>query len=288
MNFARRLQRRVLLVTDLSEGSMNSLDRAAYLCAQWECGLTILVTKGNQAPAFSDAERAATKYTVERRLSGWDAVPAIPIEYVAAYEPAAVAQVAAGLRPDLIVMAPPATSVLDSIFPTIPEEIAKEVRRPVLVAKLPGRSEYSSILAATDLASTSRNAALAASAMGLAKSSRITLFHAYQPLVATMMSSAGIDPKQIDTEAAAEERRVWNELEVFRLEAGVDRDCTTLVSKGNPAEALLDAAASLSADLITLGSRRRGAISRLLAGSTVAEVLRKGRCDVLIVPGDEI
>lgn len=281
-------QRRVLLVTDLGEGSINALDRSAFICAQWECGLTIMVTRGTQVPEYSDAERAVIKNTVERRLSGWDAVEGIPIAFAAVYEPAAVSETAVRLQPDLVVMAPPATSVLDSIFPSMPEEVAKEVRRPVLVAKLPGRSEYCSVLAATDFASTSRNAALSAPAMGLAKSSRITLFHAYQPLVATMMSSAGVDPKQIDTEASAEERRVWNELEIFRLEAGVDRDCMALVSKGNPAEALLDAAASLSADLITLGSRRRGAISRLLAGSTVAEVLRKARCDVLIVPGAEI
>lgn len=108
------------------------------------------------------------------------------------------------------------------------------------------------------------------------------------PVAAWRPILAAIDSRQIETEAAAEEGRVWNELEEFRLEAGVDQDCTALVSKGKPAEALLDAAESLSADLITLGSRRRGGTSRLLAGSTVAEVLRTDKCDILIVPGDEI
>jgi nucleotide-binding universal stress UspA family protein len=50
-----------------------------------------------------------------------------------------------------------------------------------------------------------------------------------------------------------------------------------------PAEALLQAARSESADLIVVGSTGSGYVTRAIVGSTAENVVRQAPCDVLIV-----
>lgn len=87
-------------------------------------------------------------------------------------------------------------------------------------------------------------------------------------------------------------RRVDQERD--RLEAGV-RDivgrarasgvaATYLIWEGDPAESILEASASESADVIVLGSRRRTDLRRLLLGSVSSEVARRAPCEVIVVP----
>lgn len=86
-------------------------------------------------------------------------------------------------------------------------------------------------------------------------------------------------------------RRVDQERD--RLESGVRaivrraRDAgvraTHLVWEGDPAQSILDAALSESADVIVLGSHARTGLRRLLVGRTSTEVTRAAACRVLVV-----
>ena len=53
---------------------------------------------------------------------------------------------------------------------------------------------------------------------------------------------------------------------------------------GKPASALLAYAQEFGADLIVAGSHGRGLVGRLLAGQTIAKLIRGARCSVLVVP----
>jgi nucleotide-binding universal stress UspA family protein len=64
---------------------------------------------------------------------------------------------------------------------------------------------------------------------------------------------------------------------------GVGVPVTFLVWTGNPAESIVEAAASEDADIILVGAHSRGAIGRLLLGSVSEHVARHARCPVLIV-----
>ena len=66
-------------------------------------------------------------------------------------------------------------------------------------------------------------------------------------------------------------------------EAGVA--ATWLIWEGDPAESILDASRSESADLIVLGSRARTNLRRLILGSVSSEVSRLASCEVVVVPG---
>ncbi|HEY9216449.1 MAG TPA: universal stress protein [Phenylobacterium sp.] len=64
--------------------------------------------------------------------------------------------------------------------------------------------------------------------------------------------------------------------------AGVPVD-TLLVSKADPAEAIIEAAKARDCDLIVMASHGRRGLGRLLLGSKTAEVVTQSPCPVLVV-----
>jgi nucleotide-binding universal stress UspA family protein len=62
---------------------------------------------------------------------------------------------------------------------------------------------------------------------------------------------------------------------------GVKAD--TILIKGNPAEAILNAATSVTTDLIIIGSRGRGGIKELMLGSVSSAVVQHAKVPVLVV-----
>jgi nucleotide-binding universal stress UspA family protein len=90
--------------------------------------------------------------------------------------------------------------------------------------------------------------------------------------------------------------------EIERFRAGLERDTVSELQERIPDEAragcrieehvrfgqahgeILTVAEAESADLIVLGSHGRGALERLVFGSTVRKVVRAARCPVLVVP----
>lgn len=61
------------------------------------------------------------------------------------------------------------------------------------------------------------------------------------------------------------------------------REVTTSVLEGHPASIIVDAAEQGNADLVVVGSRGLGRISRFWLGSTASAVVRNARCSVEIV-----
>jgi nucleotide-binding universal stress UspA family protein len=56
-----------------------------------------------------------------------------------------------------------------------------------------------------------------------------------------------------------------------------------LARRGDPAKEIVETAREIAADLIVIGSRRRGRVRRLLLGSVAGAVVREAACDVLVV-----
>ena len=57
----------------------------------------------------------------------------------------------------------------------------------------------------------------------------------------------------------------------------------TALREGHAAEQILAAAKEFNADLIVIGTHRRGALARFFMGSTSQEVLRQAQCPVMFV-----
>ena len=81
----------------------------------------------------------------------------------------------------------------------------------------------------------------------------------------------------IDALTAQREEQLAVQLEA----AGVDG--RVVISRSSPADAIIETAASVDADLIIMGTHGRGAVGRLLLGSVAQRVLRETTCPVATI-----
>lgn len=122
---------------------------------------------------------------------------------------------------------------------------------------------------------------------------RLVLLHAYQlPIqrdATSLLVSSGAIKSWEDVQLAVEEtvqRRLSKRgAEVEARHPGVKVEAVAV--RGFPDQALLDAAETLPADRIVLGTHGRTGLKHLLLGSVAARVTRAARVPVLIVKAPE-
>jgi nucleotide-binding universal stress UspA family protein len=91
-------------------------------------------------------------------------------------------------------------------------------------------------------------------------------------------------PLDWETLAAAERKGVWTRIGAVFAELGVEAERVDL--DGAAAEEIVRYADDAGADLIVIGTRRRGELRRLFLGSTGSRVIQLSGCDVLIAEPD--
>lgn len=274
----------ILAVSPLDGDDWSAIDRAALLARRWKGRLIVL--KANYHRQLSDAERRSIREGIERRITMLG--PPGPVELIsgAAYSSDAILDAVKQFNPNLVVMAPSVVWAMGTLVDTAPETVAAGTRCPVLVTKSGSRSEdYASGLMATDLSQSCVEAVGRVMLLELLPVDRLTMLHAYSPLNETMVTYAGVDPKEAERIAVAAEARAMDGLNTFIGRCGLSGKVSARTSKAPPAAAVLEEAEAIQADLIILGTSRRGGLARFLMGSTVREVLIDVRCDVLIAPG---
>ena len=87
-------------------------------------------------------------------------------------------------------------------------------------------------------------------------------------------------PLDWETLAEAQRRGVWTRIGAALDELGVAAERIDL--DGTAPEEIVRYAESVDADLIVIGTRRRGELRRLFLGSTGSRVIQLAGCDVLI------
>ncbi len=276
-----RSARSVLAVSALEGEDWNAVDRAAWLAGRWNCRLIVLKATDD---SLSDVERHAIRKRVERRIAAL--APPHPPEMIsgAAYSNEAITEAAKKFAAELVAMAPSVVQALSSVADSPPEAVATGARRPVLVAKAV-LGDYGRGLMATDLSEACAEAVGLAQRLDLLPIERLTFLHAYSPMSEVMVAHAGVDPDELERVALGAERKAARDLDAFIEGCGLKGRVEARIAKDAPARAILDAATTTGADIIILGSSRRGGLSRFLMGSTVRDVLAGARCDVLVAPG---
>lgn len=89
-------------------------------------------------------------------------------------------------------------------------------------------------------------------------------------------SSGAVDPEEM-----SERNRELDEAEKLLSARGVTVE--TIEVLGDPADGIVEAARSVGADLIVVGTRGQSRGKRMLLGSVSTGVLHKASCDVLVV-----
>ena len=138
------------------------------------------------------------------------------------------------------------------------------------------------VLAATDLSTPARRAALRAARVARATGAALTLQHTIsRPALDELRHWVGLHaPAEAALrEAARRELRALADTLERRLHAAVDArvDC------GDVAHAIAAAADALDAGLVVIGARGAGTLRRLLLGSTASRLLRASRRPLLVV-----
>lgn len=168
---------------------------------------------------------------------------------------------------------------------TVAGRLVREATCPVLTVHRHDGAQprpIQTILVPTDF---SEDAALAADAAArllceLGEGLRLVLLHAYRVPIEAMHLPAGVLMDAIHATAGAAERSL-GELAGKLRRPGLQID--TLAREGYPPEVILEAAPSVGADLIAMGTHGRSGIGRALLGSTAERVIATAPCPVLTV-----
>ena len=195
---------------------------------------------------------------------------------------------------DLIVMGTHGRSGLRAILGSVTERVLREAPCPVLTippsAKDPAEAykPFNPILCASDFSPSCRKALSVALDIAQEGDARLILLHALQ----VPANDSGLMPLQpvifdpID-------RTEWRRETLARLNAAWPGDASlrcrpeAIVVEGNPSETILRVAEDQHVGLIVMGVESRGAIDRMLFGSTTRNVIRAARCPVLSVRADK-
>jgi nucleotide-binding universal stress UspA family protein len=140
-----------------------------------------------------------------------------------------------------------------------------------------------SMLVATDGSETAKLAVERAAELASGTGARVHVITAYRPLPARVEPGRAVNPEVSE----------WRIPTDARADAVLDEACSALrlrgveaephARSGDPADAILDLAEELGADLIVVGNKGLSGARRFLLGSVPNKVSHHAPCDVLIV-----
>jgi nucleotide-binding universal stress UspA family protein len=133
------------------------------------------------------------------------------------------------------------------------------------------------ILCAIDFSPASPGVVEQAVALARRDKAQITGLHVYSPMVAPIP----ILPAPADRVSQTEVERIRDSITACFAAVSKDLDVDAAVDIGRPATAIIERAASLSADMIVMGTHGARGVERFLLGSVAEHVLRHARCPVL-------
>lgn len=144
---------------------------------------------------------------------------------------------------------------------------------------------YRSVLVGTDGSASAERAVEHAAGLARAFDARLTILTAFAPQpvhdVQRAQAEAPADLRWMLTDASqAEDRAGSGKALAARL--GVTQ-VRTRVARGDPAEALVETADDVGADLIVVGSKGMTGTGRFLLGSVPNRVSHHAPCDLLVV-----
>jgi nucleotide-binding universal stress UspA family protein len=149
---------------------------------------------------------------------------------------------------------------------------------------------FKKILVAVDFSEITDSVVNSAIFVGKLFDAEITVMHAIEPPVITLYDNPFLDNADIILELEEILRQKASEHldKYIKLIEKAGLKAEKRIEIGTIAETILEVADEIKADLIVIGSHKKGLIEKLLLGSVAERVLNKARTSVLVVKGNEL
>lgn len=283
--------RSILLATDLSGRCDRALDRAVLLARHWNARLvamTVVEPDATVPPPGSrletpdwymeeDPVRVATRH-LARDAGAEDVHASMRVEQ--GHVGRNLLRVAEEEGCSLIVTGVARHEVFGRMaLGSTVDWLVRHSHRPVLVVRSRARSEYLSLVAASDWSPSSQHAL--ESAAGLFPQAGVSVLHGFDvPFLGMLDSNRASAIRQTREQALADGRAFLGGL---GLPSGAGEASGLVVEHGDPARLLRLYARQYETDLAVVGTHGRSALFDVVIGSVAKRILEQAPIDVLVV-----
>jgi nucleotide-binding universal stress UspA family protein len=279
---------RVLTAVDFSAPARAAFDHAVALSRMHDAELMIVhAVPTERGFGWDGRERTALLNSLRQAAEAAGVRFRVSVQHG---DPAGVILLhASARRADLIVLGSSKRSGFDRFrLGSVAERVAREAAQPVLVVPAAAKAAdspapFKNIVVAVDFGDGASEAVERALAMA-SGASRVTVVHVIRgvPFERSYRYPYHLmEPEYQRTLARVAWRRIAT---LIPPEAAASRRVHTRVVSGDPTTEIARVAAEVDADLILVGVTARGAVGRLLKGSTAARVIRTAERPVLAIP----
>jgi nucleotide-binding universal stress UspA family protein len=290
---------RIMVPLDGSNAAEMVLPYAEAMVSKFNSEIA-LVSVAEPTPAESDHLFRAYLQTIQEKvrteLKDWGARPGTPVTMeVLVGKPAdEILTYAADKNMSLVVMASRGRSGEGPwLLGNIAAKVLRATTKPVLLVRTKAPAEafqrkglIKRILVPLDGSKVAEQSAPHAEELARVMGGELILFQAYESL-ARMMSGEAFRAGSEEEIKEANKRREEEAKGYLKSIAGPFREkgltVSEVVASGDPAEEILDYAASSAVDIITMSTHGRSGIKRWVFGSVTDKVLHAGDMPVLVV-----
>ena len=291
--------KRIISPTDFSETAASALSSAAALASKFDAELHIASVVDTTAWEYAGVTSASlarnlceetTKRLEELELPEQASDLDVIHQVLMGDAGSAISEYAAKSEADLIVMASHARSSVSRFFlGSVADKLLNTTTCPVLLMRAPegkvksaqetGRG-FSKIVVPTDFSKNSEFGIDRATALAEAYQAELHIIHTINTKPIDMLDKS---TKKLAMDGAKE--ATDEKLDKLASSRNENLKVKTAILEGEPAESISNYASSESCDLIVIGSRGLGEISRLLLGSVADKVLRLAECPIFVEHG---
>ena len=287
----------ILATTDFSETSGNAVERAARVAATLaaKCTIANVISRGTLnalhdllAPDSSDElehtllddalDKLHKKATDLKAAHGVDVAVSVSAGSVLRQ----IAQQADSQAASLIVMGAHGSGfVKDLLIGSTTDRVLRKTRQPMLVVRKKPVGDYARVLIPVDF--SERSGTALEFAHFIAPQAELVLMHAYQVPYEGHLRMAGVAESKMAELRQSAKDEAERQLKEFVASLGVaDVPLRPLLVQGQAASAIVEQAARLECDLISIGKQGLRMIEELVLGSVTRQVLEQAPCDVLV------
>jgi nucleotide-binding universal stress UspA family protein len=278
--------RRILIATDFSEPAHRALEAAVAIAGVYNSEIT--VAHATSSIAFAAGEGVVPDLLVDQALEDEEQMEKLVndlpdmarLHVETVIDDATRVAMINGLvktrNPDLLVLGSHGPGALERLaLGSVAESVARAVAVPVLIFGPHAHSDrepFQSIVLATDMATTGLRPAQYASSLAERFHSRLLVLHV-------------IEDKPAASPVRSEvERRLREDMQSL-LPGDAASMCHPefSIEYGQPAERIVEAARSIHATLVVMGSRCGVGLEDHLPWMTLSQVVREAGCGVLVV-----